>query len=490
MKMKVALLFLLLVLCFTGCGQGGTPQEAAPELTAKEGESANGFLWENNFSEITITGYEGASNQLNIPKTINGKPVTLIAPDAFSGFKAMTSVTIPDTVTCIANAFQTCTSLVSVQLGNGVTDLSYAFVNCISLKEIYLPESVETAEMAFQGCSSLEKVTISEGVVNLDGAFAACTSLKEIQIPSTVETMKSTFSACTSLEDVILAEGITLLEDTFTFCTALKEIRIPKTVESLHSTFRGCTKLKNIELPEGLKSMEFTFSECSSLKEVKIPQGVTRMLGTFEKCVSLKSITIPENVQISNDISHILHGCTSLETLVLPNSHKDSVMLFDLHNLKKITMSEESYENTLTFGEDLYWSVCEDSSESWYQQLINTDISKGYRYYTEEITIGENTYREISRDSDNNPVEPYYIKTEDGYTEREHRYCLALLGEEKVILCHTYEKNYYFPMYLYPLQDEDWSYIYDEEGNHVYPELSMTEIEINGKMVPVQGYLW
>ena len=114
-KKNVLLVFLLVVsLClFAACSgsadvtvDGGNSTNSSGETTgpiqitvdfnlnidAEEGKDADGFTWENNFSEITITGYIGASNELTVPKTINGKPVTQIKEGALKGFTGLKSM--------------------------------------------------------------------------------------------------------------------------------------------------------------------------------------------------------------------------------------------------------------------------------------------------------------------------------------------------------------------------------------------------------------
>lgn len=79
----------------------------------------------------------------------------------------ITSITIPDSVTCIGE---------------------YAFYHCESLTSITIPNGVKTiGKSAFELCKSLESVVISNSVTEIGGdAFAFCFLLKSIVIPNSV----------------------------------------------------------------------------------------------------------------------------------------------------------------------------------------------------------------------------------------------------------------------------------------------------------------
>ncbi len=67
------------------------------------------YTYTTNNGTITITEYTGIGGDVTIPATINGLPVTRIGPRAFYGCSNLTSVTIPDSVTCIGEeAFVEC----------------------------------------------------------------------------------------------------------------------------------------------------------------------------------------------------------------------------------------------------------------------------------------------------------------------------------------------------------------------------------------------
>jgi acetyl esterase/lipase len=79
------------------------------------GTTADGFVYSDHGSTITITGYTGSGGAVVIPGTINNEPVVAVGNNAFHGRTGLTNVSIPTSVTSIGNdAFRDCTGLINV----------------------------------------------------------------------------------------------------------------------------------------------------------------------------------------------------------------------------------------------------------------------------------------------------------------------------------------------------------------------------------------
>lgn len=165
-----------------------------------------------------IVRYKGTAADVTIPSHYKGKPVTMIDHAAFHD-SAVTSVTIPDSVTSIPDdAFGFCSQLTNISIPNSVTFIGFsAFNSCTSLKSITLPSSLSTIQSyAFYNCGNLETIRIPVSVTFIGNyAFAGCPSSMTVTYPGS----KTQWDAITkgSNNDVLENNLIcAVLEATFT----------------------------------------------------------------------------------------------------------------------------------------------------------------------------------------------------------------------------------------------------------------------------------
>ena len=144
------------------------------------------FTPDNTAVIVTNYKYNGAAADVTIPSRYQGKPVTTIGHAAFFN-SAVTSVTIPDSVTSISDsAFVNCPQLTNISIPNSVTYIGFsAFNSCTSLKSITLPSSLSTIQSyAFCNCGNLETIRIPVSVTSIGNcAFADCPSLMTVTYP-------------------------------------------------------------------------------------------------------------------------------------------------------------------------------------------------------------------------------------------------------------------------------------------------------------------
>ena len=140
-----------------------TIQSGNPAVQDAANEQLFDFEFILNNTAVIVNNYKckGTAADVTIPSCYKGKPVTAINNAAFPN-SAVTSVTIPDSVTSIPDAaFVNCSQLTNISIPNSVTYIGFsAFDGCASLKSITLPSSLRTiGNSAFAGCPSLMTVT-------------------------------------------------------------------------------------------------------------------------------------------------------------------------------------------------------------------------------------------------------------------------------------------------------------------------------------------
>ena len=137
------------------------------------------FTLDNTAAIVTNYKYNGAAADVTIPSRYQGKPVTTIGHAAFFN-SAVTSVTIPDSVTSISDdAFVNCPQLTNISIPNSVTFIGFsAFSSCTRLKSITLPSSLSfISGSLFSGCSQLTTIHIPVSVTSIGSyAFDGCPS--------------------------------------------------------------------------------------------------------------------------------------------------------------------------------------------------------------------------------------------------------------------------------------------------------------------------
>ena len=277
------------------------------------------------------------AGELVIPDHFLGCPTVYICWCAFSGFKKITSVVIPDTVVEIASS---------------------AFDGCQKLSSIRWPSELKSIGVrAFSECKSLTAIVLPSGVEDFRAqAFSFCTELSKIEIPTARYFRAAVFKGCKKLTSISLPEEVEVIQDfVFEDCTSLTTIRIPTCTESIGCGLcAGATNLTSISVSPGnqkfvahngvlydkdvekvvayVPSREIFEVEpsvtsigkaacykCHCLRTIHLPEALTKIESeAFKWCEGISSVSFPPNVK-TIDYS-AFYACTSLKSIVFPRS--------------------------------------------------------------------------------------------------------------------------------------------------------------------------
>lgn len=208
-----------------------TIQSGNPAVEDAAKDAANEQLFDFKFilnnTAVVVISYKGTAADVTIPSRYKGKPVTVIDPVAFYNNSAVTSVTIPDSVTAIPDyAFGFCSQLTNISIPNSVTFIGFsAFNSCTSLESITLPSSLSTIQSyAFYNCGNLKTIRIPVSVTSIGNcAFDVCPSLMTVTYPGS-KTQWDAISkgsnndvlenklVCNQLEATFTADGTTFAQ--------------------------------------------------------------------------------------------------------------------------------------------------------------------------------------------------------------------------------------------------------------------------------------
>lgn len=211
-------------------------------------ETSGDFEYSVDSGNVRITRYIGSGGPVDIPATIDGKPVTSIGELAFQQCSGITSINIPNSVT-------------SIQQG--------AFSNCSGLSSITIPSSVTSIEnTAFWGCSGLTSINIPSSVTSIGvNVFYGCIGLTGITVDSSNTSYCSESGVLFNKDKTTLIyyplgktgsytipDGVTVIEQYAFYCNSkLTSVTIPSSVTSIgESAFQFCSKLTIIYIPNGI----------------------------------------------------------------------------------------------------------------------------------------------------------------------------------------------------------------------------------------------
>lgn len=260
-------------------------------------------------SGICIDHYEGEDERIEIPGSVEGKPVTMIGEGAFYRNDTISEVIMPDTIVEIGKeAFSDMKQLTSVVLPKNLKTIGIAAFRHCGIAQIDIPGSVEEIRRAAFSGTQLTNVKLPEGIRRIGSIpFAECEQLKEITIDGSNPNYKAADGVlCT-------ADGKVLIQYP---CAAADEYAVPEGTEEIAYGAFSSAGIKKVTLPASLKTIgNFAFYDCTKLESLELPDSLESVgfmaFGSFE--AKYNWITEEEKkeigtVRIGPNVRHIGRG--------------------------------------------------------------------------------------------------------------------------------------------------------------------------------------
>ncbi len=234
-----------------------------------------GLIYTANGSEYIVSGVSDKTiTEAYIPEYYNGKLVTAIGENAFSGCDKLTAVFMENTIETIGKgAFSGCSALTRLvvpfvgesrtatqekglltywfgqnsaenteeidqpYLDNEGFDQTYSAYVPLSLTLIELSDSTRIPYGAFSYMSKLQNVSF-DGVSEIEGrAFEYATGISTFNLSDTLNSIGTNAFAHTSIRNIVIPVNVqTIGEGVFAGCKALTKIEIPFVGQSVNAT--------------------------------------------------------------------------------------------------------------------------------------------------------------------------------------------------------------------------------------------------------------
>lgn len=307
---------------------------------------------ENDDGTVTITGGNIVTPKLEIPAELEGKKVSAIGMNAFTGNNVITDLVIPE----------------------GVTTLYwYSFNTCRNLETVTLPDSLEFIDgWAFERCSKLKTINVPANVTRINGgAFAQNSSMTSITCDP-------------ANKNYVSVNGVLFTKDMKELVAYPGGIQggytVPATVNHIgDAAFYGALGLDSVTILGNLDFIGFeAFAECSKLTDVAIRDGVNYVgYWAFRGCDGIKSLTVPQSVtNIGNQAFGFAYADQKMSGFSL-RGYKDSAVNFYAirHDIPFICIGEASEDNKPFDKDNAKESEVETNPDTPEDEKITTIIA-------------------------------------------------------------------------------------------------------------------
>ena len=238
------------------------------------------------------------ASEITIPETYAGKPVKVIAREAFANCTGITAIEIPASVTNVeVDAFKGCTGL--LQQEGGVTYVGKWAVDCdkTATQVTLRNDTVGVAQGAFYQCAELTNVSIPASVKNIcAGAFTECEKL--------IQKVDGGLYVDKWLVGTYAAKELTIRQNTVGFAAmAFREGKlatggvfvVPSGVKYINDwAFANAVNFPYVILHDGVEGIGFgAFYNTTGLKGISLSKGLKTIdAEAFYSCKNLVEVVV------------------------------------------------------------------------------------------------------------------------------------------------------------------------------------------------------
>lgn len=292
-----------------------------------------------------INNYISSPTDLVIPSSINYNgidfAVTAIGNRAFFNCTNLTSVVLPNSLTCIGtNAFCGCSNaFTSLVISENVDTIgSYAFFGCNNLT-LVIWNARNCVNMGYWDgfyynfsspfSSSVQTFIFGDNVQTIPNYLCyGLTQLTSIALPNTVTKIgESAFRNCSGLISFTMENGVQTIGDhAFSDCSNLPQIVLPNTVTKIdESAFYNCRNLTTAIVGNSIDTIGcYAFMDCERLISIELPATVTIMGDrAFVGCSAMNKVIVHSTTQLPSYGGLI--GNPQIDTIIAPASIFDFV---------------------------------------------------------------------------------------------------------------------------------------------------------------------
>lgn len=320
--------------------------------------------------------------------------VTGISSNAFLGCRSIRSVTLPDSVTKVWDAFESCKNLETIRYGNGLTFEAGAYRGCENIKEVYIDSIEAWCKITFNGWGEetplhsgatlyiggvpAVDLVIPDGIKKIgSGQFYNYKYLKSISFPDGIQIGYEAFKNCPALQFIEFRGDGNFDTDAFTGCSSLIAVKLPEGYSvSFWNVLREYTEAKyvgsddvlreqdgfrcaqlrdgtylyrwdtpqeNLVLPSSIDGRQYeiansTFKGCDIIKSITIPEGAVSKIGygAFSGCNGITEVTVPAGINLENSV---FAECQSLKKATV-HSPLGTFMFENCHNLCEVVIAD------------------------------------------------------------------------------------------------------------------------------------------------------